>query len=128
MSVLDSLDSLLTHVGITVTRHAIGTYTNGVYTPAAPTTLTIDAVVQPAFNLNRVVGGADLHAHVDNQSATDVRQLHTRTELRTRTPTNDPDVLTLDGADWTVIRVEPWDLDGERHYHCVLSKITHGGA
>ena len=128
MSVLESIDDLVTDT-LTVQRHVQGTFTNGVYIPAAPTTFTIDAVVQPAYNINRVVGGADLHALVDDQKAFDVRQLHTRTLLKTRTPSSDPDViLSYEGASWTVARVEKWTLDGESHYHCIITRSTGGGS
>lgn len=129
MSVLDSIDDLITDAGLVVQRHVNGTYVNGVYVPAAPTTFTIDAVIQPAYNINRVVGGADLRALVDDQKTTDVRQLHTRTELRTRTATNDPDVVTnYEGASWTVARAEKWIIDGEPHWHCIISRQTGGAA
>ena len=130
MSVLESIDDLVTDT-VTVQRRATGALVHGTYTAAAPTTFTADIVEMPAFNLNRVVGGVDLHAHVDDQSATEVRQLYTRTEMRTRTPGNDPDIITgFDGADWTVARVEKW-VDGETgdtYFHVVVTKRTGGAA
>lgn len=116
---------------LTVSRTPVGAYdpVTGLYVPSASSTFTIVAAVQPAFNLNRIIGGADLSAHVDLQHATDVRQLHTATLLKTRTPTTDPDViLGLEDANWTVARVERWTLDGETHYHCVIAKQTGGGS
>lgn len=128
MSVLDSIDSLITDVGIVVTRRGLGAIVDGIYTPGPASTFLIDAVVQPAFNLNRVIGGSNLSALVDGQKATDVRQVHTRTELF---DINDqhpvPDVLTFQGSDWVVARVERWDLSGEVHWHCVVSRLTGGG-
>lgn len=130
MSVLESIDDLITDT-VTVQRRASGTMVHGTYTAAAPTTFTADIVEMPAFNLNRVVGGVDLHAHVDDQSATEVRQLYTRTKFLTRTPTSDPDVITgFDGADWTVARVEKW-VDGETgdtFFHVVVTKVTKGSS
>jgi hypothetical protein len=135
MSLVDSIDDLITHgdgaenPAITVTRRGIGTLDAGVYIPNPnPTTFLIDACVQPAFNLNRVVGGADLKATFEGQSITDVRQLFTRTELKTRTPETDPDVLTLFGADWTVARVERWDGDDDFYFHVVITKQTFGAS
>src|SRR5262245_14096650 len=95
---------------------------------------TCVAVVQPAFNLNRIIGGADLEAHEENQRVPEVRQLHTATQLNTRTATTQPDVIVgLPGADgapanWTVTRVEKWPYRGTVHYHCVLTKQTEGSA
>ena len=129
MSVLDSMDSLMTDT-LSVSRYAVGTWANGIYTPVgSPTRFTIQAVVMPAYNLNRVVGGADLHAMVDDEKVTEVRQLYTRTELRTRTPTNDPDIVTnYEGASWTVIRVEKWTLIDQTAFHVVISKQTQGAS
>lgn len=129
MSVLDSIDDLTTDTGLVVSRFVAGTLQYGVYVAAAPTTFKIDAVIQPAFNINRVVGGANLLARVDDQSVDDVRQLHTRTLLRTRTPTSDPDVvMNYEGANWTVVRVEKWIIDDEPHYHCIISRQTQGAS
>jgi hypothetical protein len=129
VSVNESIDGLITDAGLTVQRYGIGAIVDGIYTPAAPTTILIDAVIQPAYNLNRVVGGADLHANVDGQSSTDIEQVHTRTELFERTPEHDPDVIVgYKGANWTVMRVEKWDLDGEIHYHAVIAKQTKGAS
>jgi hypothetical protein len=115
---------------LSVQRHNVGSIVDGEYVPAAPSTFTIQACIQPAFNLNRVVGGADLHALVDLQKVTEVRQLYTATELRTRTPQNDPDVILMyEEASWTVARVEKWpDLDGGYFYHVVITKVTGGAA
>lgn len=128
MSLNDSIDSLLTDTGIVVTRCAPGTLVDGIYTAGAPSTFTIDAVVQPAYNLNRVIGGSNLSALVDGQKATDVRQLHTRTELFVLTEAHPtPDVLTFQGSDWVVARVERWDLSGEVHFHVVAARLTNSG-
>lgn len=130
MSVCDSIDDLITDT-VTVQRRASGTMLHGTYTAAAPTTFTAAIVEMPAFNLNRVVGGVDLHAHVDDQSATEVRQFYSRTKFYTRAPGNDPDVIVnFDGANWTVARVEKW-VDGETgdtYFHVVVTKQTNGAA
>lgn len=133
MSVNDTLDGLKTDT-LTVQRRPAGTMVNGRYVPStSPTTFTIDAVVQPAFNLNRVVGGANLAALVDGQHVTEVVQFHTATEIRTRTPNNDADVIVgYRGANWTVARVERWVLEDEGddqvHYHVVMTRQTLGAS
>jgi len=129
MSVLDSIDDLLTDTSLTVRRTTHGTPVHGIFPVGTTTTFTIDAVIQPAYNINRVVGGADMHALVDLQKTTDVRQLHTRTLLLPQSPTTNPDIIVgYQGADWTVIRVEQWNLTGEIHYHCIISKRTQGAS
>jgi hypothetical protein len=136
VSAFDSIDDLLTHgpgapnPALTVTRRATGSYSDaGAYVPnTSPSTFSLSAVVMPAYNLNRVIGGADLKAALDNQKVTDVRQLFTRTELKTRQTGFDPDVVALEGAAWTVVRVERWDGDGDVAYHVVITKQTGGAA
>ena len=129
MPLNDTIDSLATDRGVTVNRYGTGTWTDGVYTRATPTTLLIDCIVEPAYNLNRVIGGQNLYGGVEGQGATDIRQIWTATELKTRTATTDPDeVIGLQGKNWTVARVERWDLDGQVHFHCVLAAQTGGAA
>jgi hypothetical protein len=129
MPLNDTIASLATDFGCVVTRAAGGTWTDGIYVrDSAPTTFTIDCVVEPAFNLNRVIGGANLYGGVEGQMVTDVRQFWTITELKTRTPDNDPDEILLQGKNWTVARVERWDLDGEVHFHCVVTAKTMGAS
>ena len=127
MSLNDTIDDLVTDT-ILVTRQTSKTFVNGIATAGSTSTLTIDAVVQPAFNLNRVIGGANLYGEVDGQHATDVRQLWTRTLLYTRSPTTEPDMLTFQGRNWTVARVEKWVLGDQTHYHVVASAQTGGAA
>lgn len=127
----DTIDDLQTDV-LTIARTTDGIMVDGVYVPNASTTFTVVAVIQPAFNLNRVIGGSNLSARVDDQQSTEVRQLHTRTLLKTRTSSNDPDVVVgFEGANWTVARVEKWvlnDLVPEIHYHVVIERQTGGGS
>lgn len=137
MSVMDSIDDLITHgdgapnPALVVIRRAKGAYVDGVYVPSETTnTFPVNAVVMPAYNLNRIIGGADLKALVDGQKVTDIRQLFTRVQLRTRgeNPPLDPDVVELEGALWTVVRVERWDGDGDVSYHVVITKQTAGAS
>jgi hypothetical protein len=118
----------LANATLTVTRTVEGTYVNGIYVPGATSTFPIDVVIQPAFNLNRIIGGADLEGAVDNQRVQEIYQIHTTTLLKTRTPTTDPDVIAYKGGNWTVARVEEWDLKGQVHYHVVITKQTRGAS
>lgn len=131
MSVNESIDGLA-NATLTVTRtNTTGAYVDGIWVPGTTTTFTIDAVIQPAFNLNRVIGGADLEGSVENERVVEIYQIHTRTELKTRKkgpPAIEPDLVEYDGAQWTVARVEKWDLDGEAHYHAVITRVTKGAS
>ncbi len=127
MSLNDSITELANET-LTVTRTAVGSFVAGIYVTGAATTFSIEAVVQPAFNLNRVIGGSDLQAGLDNQRVETIYQVHTATELLGRDTTKDPDVVTYKGAPFTVARAEEWNLDGEVHYHCVITKQTQGAS
>ncbi len=127
MSIIDTIYSMNTGDYL-VTRHVTGTMTNGIYTPAAPTTLTITAVLEPASGFQRVVGGKDFRSNVDGEHVDEVRVAYTDTELLTRTPTNDPDYVTIDGAQWLAMRVERWEYFGDVYWRVVLTKETFGGS
>jgi hypothetical protein len=126
MSVLAAIDDFITDAGVVVTRHATGSFVNGIYTPGAPTTFTIDVVAEPAYNLNRVIGGADLEAKVDLQHVTEIYQVWTRFALQTRSLNTDPDTLAFRGNTWVVVRVEVWIIDGEPSCHAVITRETFG--
>lgn len=128
MSLLGVIDSLATGT-YTVTRRAKGTWANGRYTKnETTTTFEIKAVEMPAFNMNRIIAGRD-YKHTDQgQHATSIRVLYTKTELYTVRDGFDPDVVSLDGADWTVTRVEKWDHKGRVHYRVIVSEQLHGAA
>lgn len=135
MSLNDTIEDLA-NATVTVRRTTAVPRVNGVKRAGTQSTFTCIAGVQPAYNINRVVGGADLHALVDGQRITDVRIVYTITELRTREPVtgslpaNEPDVIVnYEGADWTVIRVEKWeDPDGDDiHFKNIAVKFTQGG-
>lgn len=128
MSLLDAIASLATGT-YTVTRRATGTWSAGRYTKnASSSTFNIVASVQPAFNMNRIIGGRDLQHTDQGQSVTNVRLLYTTTELFTRNATNDPDEVSIDGSDWTVTRVEKWDHTGRVHYKVVVTEKLFGAA
>jgi hypothetical protein len=128
VSIASTIARLATDHGVVVSRRVHGTYVNGIYTQATPTTFTIDCVTEPAFNLNRVIGGANMVGRVDGEMTTDVRQIWTTTELYTQSDTNDPDEMVLQGHTWTVARVERWDLRGQVHFHVVLTAKTLGAS
>lgn len=134
MPVNDSITGLA-NASITIARTTRVPPVNGRRVAGTTTTVgPIDIVIQPAFNLNRVIGGADLNGTVENQQIEEIFQIHSTEPLyagqRIAGATQyEPDIVTWDGQEWTVARVEsPWDLTGERHWHAVITRRTGGGS
>lgn len=132
MSLNESIDSLATG-SYTVTRRATGTTTDGIYTPGGSSTFSITAVVEPATGLQRVTGGFEMISSYDGQHANDVQVIYTRTELKVRSRTTEPDLVTIRGRQYTVFRCEPWDLakDGannEVHYRALCTLDNDGAS
>jgi hypothetical protein len=128
VSINDSIAGFATGT-YTVTRRLKGTFTSGKYVPnASPSTFSVSAVIQPATDLQRVVGGKDLREGVENQRLDDVRMMHCATELYMLSATHDPDTISYDGDSWTVFRVEPHDFSGTRHWMAVITRRTDGAA
>lgn len=126
----DSITALVTDT-LTIRRTTgSAAYVDGVKQVPASTTFTCDVTMQPAFGLNRVIGGADMQSELDGQHVTDVRVFNTLTEVRTRTPTNEPDVVEgFEGANWTVARTERWPtLDGGSYWRVIITKQTGGAS
>jgi len=128
MPLNESIDSLATGT-YTVTRKTAGTYTNGIYSGGgATTTLTIEAVVEPATGLQRVVGGDEMRMDDQGQRTNDIQVIYTRSQLYTRSPGYEPDLITIRGRQYTVFRVESWDLDGEVHYRALATRKGQGAS
>lgn len=124
----ESIDSLATGT-YTVTRRAAGSYTDGIYNGGgAATTLTIEAVVEPATGLQRVVGGDEMRHDDSGQRTNNIQVVYTRTQLYTRKPAQEPDLITIDGRQYTVWRVEAWNLSGEVHYRVLCTLKTSGAS
>lgn len=112
MSLEDVVDDFATRDGngdgtYNVLRRSQGTYdANGRYSgPGASTTLRIVASVQP-------VSGRDLVVVPVGQRTDEARVIYTATQLLTRTPTREPDVITVGGEPYAVYRVDgPFELD-----------------
>ena len=130
MSLNESIDALATGT-YTVTRRLKGSYTDGIYTAGSSSTLTISAVVESATGLQRVVGGFEMRTDNDGQHANDIRVIYTRTELFTRSDSYEPDLISLNGRNYTIFRCEPWDLafyetGNEVHYRALATRVTQG--
>lgn len=133
MSLLDVITSLQTDNDgpgtYVVTRRAAGAVVNGRYARGAVTsTFSITAVVQSATGMQRIVPGKDMHAHADGQTVDDTYELHTETPLLTRSASNEPDFVTIEGADWVVMRVERWEMTGDVFYRAIVARDTSGAA
>lgn len=127
MALNESIDSLATGDYV-VTRTLVGSYVDGIYTTGSSSTFSINAVMEPATGLQRVVGGFEMRSGDDGQRVNDIRVLYTRTELYTRRPTHEADKVTIAGRQYTVFRCEPWDLDGEVHYRALATLATQGAS
>lgn len=131
MSLNETIDALATGT-YTVTRRLVGTYTDGVYSgPGASSTFSISAVLSPATGLGRVFGGFEMITDESGRKIHDIRVLYTRTELYTPNGTYEADLVTLNGRQYTVYIVEPWDLayyetSNEKHYKVLLTRVTGG--
>lgn len=81
------------------------------------TALTVAGSLQP-------VTGRELQDLPEAQRGDDVRVLYTLTRLYTREPGFEPDVLTIDGESYTVIKVERFDAFGDTHYRVYLARTV----
>jgi hypothetical protein len=132
MSLNESIDSLATGT-YSVTRKSGGSWADGIWSPGGTTTFSIVAVCEPATGLQRVTGGFEMVSGYDGQHVNDVRVLYTRTELRVRRGSQEPDTVTINGKPYTVFRCEPWDLakDGasnEIHYRALITEDVDGAS
>ncbi len=116
MSLRDAIASLADGGPFTVTRTAEGTTDDAsVYTPGASSTLTIEALIQP-------ITGRVLRDAPDAQRTDASIVIYTLVELRTRTKTTEPDVVTYDGEPWIVTKVHRYDAFGGTHYVVTASR------
>lgn len=111
-----------------VTRRPTAASVAGKRVLGTATTFTIEGVIQPATDMQRVVGGKDMLSNEQNQHTDDVRSLYTVTEVWPRVPGYDPDMISVEGDDWTVFRVEPWTISGVSFWMAVLTKTTGGSS
>lgn len=79
------------------------------------TSFDLDASVQP-------VEGKNLEDMPEGQRADESRLIFTRQELRTRTPANDPDVITIDGDRYRVTKVSKFSIIAD-HYRCYAERL-----
>jgi hypothetical protein len=114
MSPIGAIASLSTGT-YTVTRRAVGAYSDGRWTPGGTSSFSIIASIQP-------VSGRLLLALPENERTEEQRVVYTITELRTRIGAADPDVVTIDGDAWEVSRVDRWQAFGAVHYRAFVAR------
>jgi hypothetical protein len=113
MSLASVITSFLTG-SYTVTRRAAGTYdANGVYVPAAPSTFSIDASIQPLTGRQLMLLPEAFHGE-------ESWAVYTLTELRTESASGDPDAIEIDGLRHVVRTVKKW----QSHYECIVTKAV----
>ena len=120
MAVMDLssvVTSLASHVSLTVKRAAAGTFVNGRYVEAAPTTFTILASVQP-------LTGEDLQILPEAERTSDAVEIFSIAELfATNYATNKlGDLVTYQGRDYRVSNAENWNPNGA-YWRSIATRI-----
>jgi hypothetical protein len=99
-----------------VARPAAGTLDSaGDWVPAAGTTFSIDASVQP-------LSGRALKDLREGLRSEDVRWVYTNSELRALTAGAGPDVITIDGGHYRVSKVEHFRVISG-HYRATVERL-----
>ncbi len=131
MGLLESIDAFTppgaagTH---TVTRRPVAPMVSGKYVAGTASTFTVTGPIQPATDMQRVVGGKDMLSGIENRHVDDVRSLYCATELFVQSPTHEADMIAFAGANWTVFRCEPWNFSGEEFWLAILTRETGGAS
>lgn len=109
MSSLFDLTDVVANLGsgsYTVTRTVPGGYgSDGRWQPGTPSTLTINASVQP-------LNGRDLERLPEGERTTERLKVYSATRLFTSGAGQDPDVITVEGVDHQVETAETWGPNG----------------
>lgn len=84
-----------------VTRTLVGTHTDGKYTLGSSSSFSVEACIQP-------LSARQLKALPEGQKTEETRAMYCRTEIKGRTSSTEPDVVSFDGEDWLVFSVEKW--------------------
>ena len=103
-----------------VSRHTVGSYTDGRWVEGTETALNVAGVVQP------VQGNAlrkQLQLEASGLKASDYLQIWTTVELYTAGTNRAADVVTIRGAPYTVVNVMAWEgRNGDDHFECLVAK------
>lgn len=99
----------------TVTRKGASTYTNGRASSPVPTTFATKLVVQP-------VSGRELERLPEGLRERELLSVWSPVELRTGAEEHEPDTIAIDGATYSVEKVEPWDKLGG-YWRAIAAKV-----
>ncbi len=100
----------------TVTRQSPSSYgADGRLVAATPSYFEIRASVQP-------VSGRDLQRLPEGLRTSEIIAVFTATELRTQGPSQDPDLIEIDGDTYEVQKVERWATLGA-YYRALALKV-----
>ncbi len=114
------LRSVITSLGapLVIRRCAVGIYSDGVYVAPTPTTLTVQASVQPA--------GANAKPRPEGIRVEDTKVVFSNTLLRVA---QDPDGFVADrfdyeGLEFEVYDVQNWATGGQGlYYRCMAARV-----
>lgn len=120
MSLAAAIDSFKTGT-YTVTRYATGSYTAGRWAPGAPSTLNIDACIQP-------LTGRDLKILPEGRRADETLVLYTKTLLRVPSQGGGADQVSISGVMYEVIHVETWSSAiADTYYRVLAARVNSSG-
>lgn len=127
MSLLDLSDvvrSLASHQAITVTRFASSDYVEGLLQEVEPLdgeagSFQIQGSVQPAT-------GRDMRVLPEGKQTDEVLAVFTPTELRPVGAFHGADILTIDGSNWEVHKVERWGSLGN-YWRALVVRVEREG-
>jgi hypothetical protein len=109
---------MIPRMQIPLTRRLKGTYSNGVYAPGAQTSTTIRASVQPT-------SPDDLLSLPEGRRTTASYKLYTNNLIQEQTSTHDPDVVTLFGEKYEVVKIFNWQNNLISHTKAIAVKLEN---
>lgn len=116
MSLRGAITSLKTGSVYTVTRRAASTYVDGKLVAGATSTRTIVASIQP-------VSGRETLQFAESERTREMRAVFTEDELLARSSSNEPDIVTINGESFEVMRVEYWEAFGAFHSRAYVARV-----
>ena len=102
---------------LTCQRSQGGTWNRGFYDPGDSDEFTIYASVQP-------ISGKELRILPEGRRETATYTLYTDTKMNEQGSAQLPDVVTIDGEIYEVIKVFPWQNTALAHYKVIVGKPT----
>lgn len=105
-----------------VTRTVAATYgTDGRLIAGSTSVINMDASIQP-------MSGRELQALPEGAHGREVRKMFSKSELSTRTPGNDPDLVMYKSESWEVLSVSAWEAfglgSGGDHWEAIIARIA----